>query len=65
MHCRYFVKQTVAENKEIHQLTDIVLMYHQILRTKIKCNVWQSLKENFEPRSGDCKLYGFVLPQGF
>ena len=43
-HHQYIVKQTGDENKENHQLGDIVLMYNQILRTEIKRNVWQPLR---------------------
>ena len=42
---QYIVKQTGDENKENHQLGDVVLIYHQILRTDIKRNVWKSVGE--------------------
>lgn len=34
------VVQTGDENKEIYQLTDIVLMYHLILRTNMGVCMW-------------------------
>jgi hypothetical protein len=42
---QYIVKHTGDKNNENHQLGDIVLMYHQILRTNIKRNVGNSQGE--------------------
>ena len=39
---QHTVKQTGIESKENYQLDTIVLIKHQILRTNIKENVWQS-----------------------
>ena len=37
------VKQTSEENEENHQLSDTVLIYHQILRRDLKRPVWVSV----------------------
>ena len=42
IYSRYFVEQTVSENKEIHQ-ANIVLVPDRNLRTKIKKVLLQSL----------------------